>query len=143
VNAFRANFVLRMATVAMAFFAWLVLSNHCALSEMVARHAADSADEGDCCHHSPGSKHDGSSCPQMPQGCCKTLKVAMPEGAKLLPAVVAELVPVVMEMLHALAFAPPSESAAAPDPGPPPDVPAFAELVLNRSLLSHAPPVLA
>ena len=35
------------------------------------------------------------------------------------------------------------ESSAAPDTGPPPDVPGFVELVLHRSLRSHAPPFAA
>ncbi len=142
-NAIRTNRLLRIAIVTMALFGWLVLSNHCALAESLAPHARAHAESGSCCHQSPGSKHDEKPCPQMPQGCCKTLKVAMPDGAKLPLAATADIALVVVEIFHALTLAADAEIAAAPATGPPPDVPSFAELVLHQSLRSHAPPVLA
>lgn len=79
----------------------------------------------------------------MPQGCCKTLKVAVPDDSKVPQVVVAAFVPVFAEVLTLFAHAHVSGSTTTHDNGPPPDSPTFAELVLNRSLLSHAPPVLA
>ena len=142
-NAIRTNRLLRITIVTMALFGWFVLSNHCALAESLARQARAQAEGGSCCHQSPGSKHDEKPCPQMPQGCCKTLKVAMPDGGKLPSAATADIAPVVVEIFHALTLAADAEIAAAPDIGPPPDSPTFAELVLHRSLRSHAPPVFA
>ena len=143
-NAFRTNFALRTVAVLMALFGWLVLSNHCALSEMLAGRAASAPSaDGGCCHQNSAPRNDEKPRPPVPHGCCKTLKVAMPDGAKLPSAATAELTPVLVELFQMLSLVLDSENAAALSTGPVPDVPDFADLVLNRSLLSHAPPALA
>ena len=141
-NVIRTNFAFRVATVTVAFFAWVMLSNHCALSTAFAVKSSPSAPaEPSCCKNQPKPADGDGPCPQMPQGCCKTLKVAMPDGAKIPQEFVVLVLPVVAEWLVTFTIALPEENRAAPDNGPPPDSPTFAELVLNRSLLSHAPPV--
>ena len=125
----------------MTLAGWLALSNHCALGLMAKTVVAQKAHS--CCHN-------GNSEPVKEPGdgkrnveCCKSLHAVMPVTAKL-PAAQAPLLavlPVVWVLaLHAQV---PAQTASAGDTGPPPDVPTFAELVLNRSLLSHAPPLLA
>lgn len=144
VNAIRTNFALRIATVTVAFFAWLVLSNHCALAEMLAVKAAPpSSEEHGCCNHHPAPAKDRKPCPPMQQECCKSLTVVVPGGAKMPVASSLEIVALSVEWLAVLTLALPEQNRAAPDTGPPPDVPGFVELVLHRSLRSHAPPFAA
>ena len=144
-NFIRTNFALRVATVTVAFFAWLVLSNHCALAEMLTMKTARvSTGERGCCNHHPApAKEDEKPRPPMQQECCKSLTVVVHDGVKLPVASLLEVValPVGWVVVPALALR--GESSAAPDTGPPPDVPGFVELVLHRSLRSHAPPFAA
>ncbi len=79
----------------------------------------------------------------MPQGCCKTLNVVTPVGAKLPDAAQADIVKAPLDLQSAVLILPPAKISAAPETGPPPDSPTFAELVLQRSLHSHAPPFAA
>ena len=74
--------------------------------------------------------------------CCKSLHALVPDGANLPVASLLEILalPVAWPVF---AIALPELDAAAPATGPPPDVPSFAEMVLHRSLHSHAPPFLA
>lgn len=143
-NAIRTNFALRVSTVIVAFAAWLVLSNHCALAEMLAAKTAPvSTEERGCCkhHHAPANKE--KPCPPMQKGCCKSLTVVVPDGTKLPAESLLKVVAVPVEWLSILPLALPLESSLASDTGPPPDIPGFIELVLHRSLRSHAPPFAA
>ena len=138
------NVALRTATAIVALFAWMVLSNHCALALMFpVKSSPIAAAEPSCCKGQPRPADGDAPCPQMPQGCCKTLKVAMPDAAKIPQATLTPILPVVAEWFAALALAMPEKRSAITATGPPPDSPTFVELVLNRSLLSHAPPVSA
>ena len=144
VNAVRTNFVLRLVTVIVAFFAWLVISNHCALAEMLAvKTAPVSKEERGCCHHHSAPAKDEKPRAPMQQECCKSLTVLVPDGAKLPMASLLEVIALPVEWVLVLTHALPEENRPAPDTGPPPDVPGFAELVLHRSLRSHAPPFAA
>ncbi len=138
-NAIRTNRPIRIAIVTMALIGWFVLSNHCALGRVAQQ--AQAKKEHACCHN-------GTSQPEkepMPgnQGvqCCKSLHAVVPADAKL-------PVPVSLDILGfpiawpVFAVALPELCPATPATGPPPDAPAFAELVLHRSLRSHAPPFL-
>jgi hypothetical protein len=146
VNFLRNKSILSKVSALWALLAWIVLSNHCAFAQAFGPRTTIGAEveERGCCPGSDGSQDDQVPCPQMPQGCCKSLKVTTPEMAKV-PAVSAagELLPVHLESLETPAPCLNPGNAASFDTGPPCDVPTFAELVLNRSLLSHAPPVLA
>jgi hypothetical protein len=110
--------------------AWVFASNHCALATLAA-----AADEHACCHQADQAPERESM-----TECCHALSAPLPAVAAapsgqlhaLFPAwsryeepVVAPQVPVaVLLSMHG-----------------PPGVIAFAEQVLNRSLLAHAPPV--
>ena len=143
-NAVRTHFALRVATVTVAIFAWLVLSNHCALAEMLSvKTAPVSTDDSDCCHHHPAPPNDEKPCPPIQPGCCKSLTVVVPNAEKVPVASLLEFVAPPVAWLIVLNLALPEENRVAPDTGPPPDVPGFVELVLHRSLRSHAPPFAA
>ena len=143
-NFIRTSFALRAVTVTVAFFSWVALSNHCALAEMLAVKTAPIAkEERGCCKHQPAPAKDEKPRPSMLQEGCKSLIVVPQNAAKLPVATLPELItpPVGWLVLPVRALT--EEDSAAPPTGPPPDVPAFAELVLNRSLHSHAPPLAA
>ncbi len=71
--------------------------------------------------------------------CCKSLHVLVPADAKLPLASSLEILALpVASPVFAVALT--EMRVAAPATGPPPDVPTFTELVLHRSLRSHAPP---
>jgi hypothetical protein len=139
-NAIRTNRLLRIAIVTMALFGWFVLSNHCALGRVAQQ--AQAKKEHACCHN--GTSQPGKEPTPGNQGvqCCKSLHAVVPGDAKLPVGSSLEiLVLPIAWPVFAVALA--DLCAATPATGPPPDVPAFAELVLHRSLRSLAPPFLA
>ena len=124
--------------------AWFALANHCALAVM--SHGAE-ADEmaavHKCCprHAAAGEEQT----PEQPMGaCCKSLRVLPVEaGAKLVkapdsPPMVAWVWVALVEMLAAERPVANARNATGP-----PGAWSFAEVVLQRSLLSHAPPFVA
>jgi hypothetical protein len=116
-----------------------VLANHCALAMYAAKHAVSAS--ASCCAHKTTPTPDPQPCHEMPGGCCKTLKVTTPDAAK---APLPDFALVLPDFTASFSQPPVSLlPAAIPSTGPPPDFPSFVELVLNRSLLSHAPPVCA
>ena len=122
------------------FIGWFVLSNHCALAGIGARAAAQKPHH--CCHNDPSQPVKQPADGQGLMGCCKSLHAVVPEGAKLdeVPPlfVVGDFVPWVL-----IRDAQP-QAVVVPfgDTGPP-GAESFSELVLHRSLRSHAPPFLA
>ena len=143
-NAIRTNRFLRIVAVMAAFIGWLVLSNHCALAEMLpVKTTPVSKEERGCCNHHPAPAKDEKPRPPIRQECCNSLTVVLQDGAKLPAAAFLEAVALPVEWLVVLTLALPVECSAAPETGPPPDVPGFVELVLHRSLRSHAPPFAA
>ena len=135
---------LRGATVALVAVSWLAVSNHCALGlAAIETHSSDavSAQAHDCC---------ASEVPDQPKPakdsatpCCKTLQALSVSPAKSVQASVT------------ISFGGPLASSvptiALPRLGllagrflntGPPGGKSFAESVLQRSLLAHAPPFL-
>jgi hypothetical protein len=139
-NAIRTNRTLRLVTLIVTFAGWFVLSNHCALGRMTPPPNKNEAHG--CCEN--GSSQPAEDPPDGKQGmeCCKSLHAVLPADAKLpVSSSMESMALPVACMIFAASL--PELCAAAPATGPPPDVPAFAELVLHRSLHSHAPPPLA
>ncbi len=129
----------RFAIVFLTVVAWLVASDHCALAGVLLRPVAAPAAQESCPGHSPeGEKKPSQG--ELP--CCKTL-VAAPAPAKISAGY--DLSFFVLQPYLAAAFQLAFEKAAAPgvelDTGPP-EIRTFAESVLQRSLLAHAPPLL-
>ena len=141
----RSQHFTRILVGVVTLLGWIALSNHCALAGMLGdmRKAAHAAGESPCCHKKVPVPGKEAPCQQMPQGCCKTLSVVTPDGAKLPDKAQADIVKAPLDFHSVVLILPPEKISAAPETSPPPDSPTFAELVLQRSLLSHAPPFAA
>ena len=135
-KALRASLFSRLLVVAVTLLSWLVITNHCALGLMQgagAEHAHCHAAKSDDGKNAPG---DGM------RECCRAIKASLTakssvqfdasqfqlEVYAILPAMSAPTVKPALGIFL--------------DHGPP-RAASFAEIVLQQSLLSHAPPALA
>jgi hypothetical protein len=135
---------LRGAAVALVAVSWLAVSNHCALGlGAIETHSSDavSAQAHDCCASGVPGQTNPAKDPVTP--CCKTLQALSVSPAKSFEA------RVTIFFGDPLACSTPT--IATPRFAPvayrflntgPPDGKSFAESVLQRSLLAHAPPSL-
>jgi hypothetical protein len=123
--------------VAVMLLSWLVITNHCALGRLqqaTAPHAHCHATKGDTSKPAPGNGM---------RECCQAMKASV-SGALVLKVKLVQL-----ELAPYIAPAELVTPVVAPTPaifldhGPPGGAVSFAEIVLQRSLLSHAPPVRA
>ena len=121
------------------FVAWLLASNHCALA------ANTAADKG--CHaaHAHCAAHDAPAHHKAAEGleCCKSLQAASVAPAKLLSSYDSRIFTWQLYVVGTLASPENARPTVLPqelETGPP-RVETFAELVLQRSLLAHAPPI--
>lgn len=128
----------RCLAVAIAICSWLVISNHCALAAI----AASTAPQRAACpfHSKPEKQQDQSTQAQ----CCKSLPAVVVAKQKncarddsnfsnaSFPNAQSALLPCCLYIAEPLLL----------DTGPP-GAPSFAELILQRSLLAHAPPLRA
>ncbi|MEO7166593.1 MAG: hypothetical protein ABI016_06095 [Chthoniobacterales bacterium] len=131
----------RVVIALLTFSAWFVASDHCALAAALLRPAASiSAPAQESCpgHSQPEKKQSPSELP-----CCKTL-VATTAPAKISAGY--DLTSFVLQPYLASAFQLLPGHSDAPsaecDTGPP-EARTFAESVLQRSILAHAPPCLS
>jgi hypothetical protein len=136
VAKFRQSRGFVVAIIMTVAVAWLFASNHCALAAVES--PAKPASEHTCCHSGKGA----SQPPGHAMQCCKALAAPVPNviGA---PAVhLQELQPAWFQAsrVQASAEAPILAVDTASDTGPPRGALSFAVLILNRSLLAHAPP---
>jgi hypothetical protein len=121
-----------VAFVTMA--AWLVASNHCAIASLERPAKVAHA----CCHEEvPGQAPSG---PQSTQ-CCEAFNVPVPEHVSVPAGHFFELPVALGPALASLILQPSRDAVVVVRAHDPPAVPGFAETVLNRSLLAHAPPV--
>jgi hypothetical protein len=131
-----------LATVTLAAVSWLAVSNHCALGlSAIEAHDADGVAEHDCCASDVPAQPKPAKDSAAP--CCKTLRAlsVTPVHAFNASATIAVGAP----LDFATILAPPRPAVAAYqflDTGPPGGR-TFAEVVLQRSLLAHAPPFLS
>jgi hypothetical protein len=122
------------AVIATMAIAWIFAANHCALAtfESLGKQNTEHA----CCHSDQGTAQ------QFPTQCCKALAAPVPQ-ATVAPAVhLDELQPAWIQASRVQVAAEISMVVAC-DTVPPRRSTSFAVLVLNRSLLAHAPPGLA
>ena len=130
--------VIRLAVVLTTMVAWFSISNHCAVGALIAK--SNSAVAPMHCHGNQPAPSKKSSDEEMP--CCKMLRATLAGEANVVKVasqiflpiqdwIVAELVSAVKTQLPALEL----------DTGPP-FAGSFAESVLQRSILAHAPPSL-
>jgi len=126
---------LRWATVALLIPAWFALANHCVLGSIAESTASPEGEMSGCPMHSAPAKKK----PEAKTPCCKEVRAIVTKCVTAgLPM---ELMASPEHATHV--FATPVRATPeieALDTGPP-DYCSFAELVLQESLLSHAPPV--
>jgi hypothetical protein len=129
-----ASLITRWATVFLTITAWLLLSNHCALGLSGALVEADS-ELGACPMHSAPAKEK----PVANLPCCKELRALASHAGKSVAAV-AHLVGV-RDFVTGIFVMPPRLTARVLvlETGPPHSL-SFAESILQRSILAHAPP---
>jgi len=126
-----------VATVMMA--AWFVASDHCALASALAHRVAPASAQEHCPGHpQPGKKNDQEKLP-----CCKSL-FATAATAKVAVAYDTNLFVTQPDPATDACFVLSHRDAPGSklDTGPPP-ARTFAESVLQRSILAHAPPFFA
>ena len=131
------NAITRHAVVAIAICSWIAVSNHCAFAAIAME---INKAETECPFHSkPAKQKEQSSQVQ----CCKILRAVVFAKTKDWARTDAKFCDANFPVL-AEAFVMCSSRAVAPlllDTGPPGAF-SFAELILQQSLLTHAPPVL-
>jgi hypothetical protein len=128
----------RCAVVLVAICSWFAISNHCAFAAVATK--TDSAQTA-CPFHSKSAKQKQE--PSQLQ-CCKILRAVVlaqttswaRDDAKFFD------VDLCVEEFVLVALLLNEQALLSLDTGPP-DANSFAELILQRSLLAHAPPLLA
>ena len=130
------NATTRHAAVAIAICSWIAVSNHCAFAAVASEmHKAQT----ECPFHTkPAKQKEQSSQVQ----CCKILRAVVFAKTKDWARDDAKFCDADLP-IQADAFVVYSPQAIAPlllDTGPPPHAFSFVELILQRSLLAHAPP---
>ena len=140
---------MRFAIVVIAICSWFAISNHCAFAALATRGtgcqpASDHRQDADatCPFHSKPAKKEK---PSTGAQCCKILRAVAPATAKSWARDDAKLSDAVNCWSERALTIADSQTTLAPlliDTGPP-NAHSFAELILQRSLLAHAPPPLA
>jgi hypothetical protein len=128
----------RGAIVVVAICSWFAISNHCAFAALATR--TDSV-QTECPFHSKPAKQEKQSTGAQ---CCKILRAIAPVVTKSWNRDHANFSGLDLRQEERVA-AEHLRTALVPsllDTGPP-DARSFAELILQRSLLAHAPPILA
>ena len=129
------NAVTRYAGVAIAICSWIAVSNHCAFAAFAAE--IDKT-QTECPFHSkPAKQKEQSSQVQ----CCKVLRAVVPTIAKSWAPSERDVSDIhfPFEDCRLLGYFREPLAPLLLDTGPP-DAHSFAELILQRSLLAHAPP---
>ena len=133
--------LMRVSIVAVTSLAWIAISNHCALGALIAK--TNSAVAPMHCHGSQPAPSKKSSEEEMP--CCKLLRATVTSNAKIVQVASKNFLPAQIAVIAEIIFANEAQLHRTPlelDTGPP-FADSFAESVLQRSILAHAPPSLA
>ena len=138
VQALRHHPLLRVSLVGLLLVSWLIFTNHCALGMMRPAPQAATAPTS-CCG---GKKPPKPDAPAGPLECCK-IKVARSSAKAELTKPAAPKFQIPLPVLLPAPDWQPAETSrtAFADGHGPPRCLSFAESVLQRSLLSHAPPL--
>jgi hypothetical protein len=137
-NTFGRSRIVQLAIVPFMMFSWIAISNHCAFGAVATK---SEPSQSECPFHSKPAKQKEQSTQIQ---CCKTLRAVVPTVAKSWTRNDTDFsdVDLCFKEFALIAY---SRSQPAPlflDTGPP-GARTFAELILQRSLLAHAPPHLA
>lgn len=138
-KAFRTPTISRFLVVAVMLLSWFVITNHCALARIAAQ--MTSRGEAECCHKKGQAPEKEGPCQKMAQ-CCQAVKASLSGKAEVKFDTAKIQIPyfAILQVLAVQTAQPAQELVF--DHGPPRAV-SFAESVLQRSLLSHAPPFAA
>lgn len=135
----RSASMTRFLIVIITAVAWFFISNHCVLAEFKAAPKAAASYHQDCC----GDQSPGKSKSESGSECCKTLHATLVVAKKLVGYDTSQFALqfyfVAPELL--LNDSKASVRGTEFDTGPP-FAKTFAESVLQRSILAHAPPVI-
>jgi len=137
-NTFGRSRIVQLAIVPFMMFSWIAISNHCAFGAVATK---SEPSQSECPFHSKPAKQKEQSTQIQ---CCKTLRAVVTTLAKSWTRNDTDFsdVDLCFKEFALIAY---SRSQPAPlflDTGPP-GASTFAELILQRSLLAHAPPHLA
>src|SRR5437667_2130608 len=130
--------VIRFALVLTTLAAWFSISNHCALGGLIAKTNSTVATMH--CHGNQPAPSKNSSEEKMP--CCKLLRATVTSDAKTVQVANKNFLPVQIGIIAQIIFANEARlhrTSLEFDTGPP-FADSFAESVLQRSILAHAPP---
>lgn len=127
----------RLLTVIITVLAWFFLSNHCVLAEFKGVSEPQPSRHQHCCGNQPPAKSKQESGVE----CCKTLRATLAGAAKDFAGYDTSLFALQLYFIGPVIST--NDSGLTPvlelDTGPP-FVNTFAESVLQRSILAHAPP---
>lgn len=128
----------QLLTVSITGVAWFFISNHCVLAEFQHASKAKTSCHQPCCGDQPSTKSQKESGLE----CCKTLRATL-AGAKGFAGYDSSLFALQLYAIGAVISTNDSGPIAILelDTGPP-FANTFAESVLQRSILAHAPPVI-
>jgi hypothetical protein len=130
----------RLVTVTVAAVAWFFISNHCVLAELQTAPTAKMSCHRPCCDsQSPAKSKNGNAAE-----CCKTLRATLSGSTKDYAGYDTSSFALQLYFIGPVISV--TDSGRTPvlelDTGPP-FASTFAESVLQRSILAHAPPVIA
>jgi hypothetical protein len=129
----------RLLMVVITAVAWFLVSNHCALADLQAAAKAKTSCHQPCCDGQSPAKNKSNRSAE----CCKTLRATLSGTAKDFAGYDSSLFALQLYFIAPIISTNDSEPIPAIelDTGPP-FVNTFAESVLQRSILAHAPPVI-
>jgi hypothetical protein len=137
-NTFGRSRIVQLAIVPFMMFSWIAISNHCAFGAVATK---SEPSQSECPFHSNPAKQKEQSTQVQ---CCKILRAVVSTAGKSWTRDHTSFSDVDL-YFEKLALIVTSRNALLPlllDTGPP-GAHTFAELILQRSLLAHAPPHLA
>jgi len=132
--------LIRVSIVVVTSLAWISISNHCALGALIAN--TNSVVAPMRCHGNQPAPSKKSGEEEMP--CCKLLRATVTSDAKIVQVAGKNFLPAQITIIAEIIFANEAKLHRTPlelDTGPP-FAESFAESVLQRSILAHAPPSL-
>src|SRR6266581_5943519 len=137
-NTFGRSRIVQSAIVLFMMFSWIAISNHCAFGAVASK---SEPSQSECPFHSKPAKQKEQSTQVQ---CCKILRAVVSTTRKSWTRDHTSFSDVDL-YFEKLALIVTSRNALLPlllDTGPP-GARSFAELILQRSILAHAPPFLA
>ena len=130
----------RLLIVSITAVAWFLISNHCVLGELQHASQTKASCHQPCCGNQPPAKNTTEGATE----CCKTLRATLTGAAKDFAGYDTSLFALQIYFVGPVICTNDSRPVPILDlDTAPPYVHTFAESVLQRSILAHAPPLFA